>query len=67
MQAQFLLGKCYLTTGKLQDAVKHLLMAEELAPENTAVQYQLSQVYTRLGENDKAKRTWRFWEAHEGR
>ena len=56
MQAQFLLGKCYLAVGQLQDALQHLLIAEELAPENTATHYQLSQLYARLNQPSQSQK-----------
>jgi hypothetical protein len=43
-------------TTKLREALKHLLAAEELAPENPSTHYQLSQIYARLNEKAKSQR-----------
>jgi Flp pilus assembly protein TadD len=55
MMGYFLLAKCYAQQGKLQEAVKLLEKAAELEPHDKNVHYQLSQVYQKLNQPDKAR------------
>jgi tetratricopeptide (TPR) repeat protein len=55
MRGYLQLGKCYATQGKLQEALKLLLRAVELEPNNKTPHYQLAQLYARLQQPDKAR------------
>ena len=55
MRGYLQLGKCYAAQGKLQDALKLLVKAVELAPKDKTPHYQLAQLYTRLQQPEKAR------------
>ena len=54
-EAEVAVGRAYLTRGKLNQAVDHLVRAVELNPRNPEPHYQLSLAYRRLGLTEKAE------------
>jgi|GEM_PF-2862156 len=55
--AYFMLGNCFLKTGKAADAEKNLLKAIELKGDDFLYHYQLANAYVTLGKNSKVVST----------
>src|SRR2546425_9329944 len=55
-KAYFFLGKCYVGTGDLQQALQVFRQALELDPKYQEVHYQLYQLYARLNNKPESQR-----------
>ena len=55
MKSHLELGKCYLELGKLEESLKSLSRAAELAPLSWEPHSVLAQVYGRLNDREKQK------------
>jgi tetratricopeptide (TPR) repeat protein len=53
-EARVTLGRVLLSTGRPADAIEHLKIAADLAPNNPEPHYQLSIAYRRLGRKEEA-------------
>ena len=53
-EARVNLGRALVLTNRPSDAIEHLKVAAELAPNNPEPHYQLSLAYRRLGRNEEA-------------
>jgi anaphase-promoting complex subunit 3 len=56
VDAQVALGKVLAQLGQPEEALKHLLEAVRLDPDNASAHYRLSQVYRALKRDDDARR-----------
>ena len=53
-EARVTLGRVLVSKGRAADAIEHLRVAAELAPNNPEPHYQLSLAYRKLGKKDEA-------------
>jgi Flp pilus assembly protein TadD len=54
-EAQVTLGRLLVSNGRAGDAVEHLRVAANVAPDNPEPHYQLSLAYRKLGRKDEAE------------
>lgn len=54
LDANYLLGTAYAETGKLEQAKKYLLKAENISPDSPFIKVNIGNVYKELGEYERA-------------
>ena len=60
--AQYLLGKILLGRGDTEQAIGHLEIAAQLAPEEANTRYQLARAYQKAGRSEQAAREFEAYQ-----